>query len=320
MKDEKIVISKGLADYMEGVIKEYYGNITCFSKLMKLKETDLQLCFTEHKISVKMLASLNEELKLSQYDDNMVIDNMQLLKQKIKETGKSVHDFEDELGYEYGTITRAINRKSISPTLTGDICSTIKNWNPISHNSKVNLMAQYGVDFNKLESCEPILRVFKEVIIKFTREQLIFLNKNIELFCYFDSHDWTLLHLIQKVNEKQRLVIEEFIESHTIVKDSWKLSQCKSIKNFNIAEADDTLIKKSQYIDNIANTIEKNFSNLGLRYIKINLLLQMVPYIFYLSESDWNIIGKYSLLENWDDRNNLFKYKDWTINYVRGLI
>ncbi len=322
MKDEKIVISKGLADYIKGIIKEYYGGTKCFSKLMKLNEADLKVCIKEHKISVKMLARLYEELKLSYYDENMVIDAIQLLKQKLKETDKSMYDIEEELGYEYGSIVRAINRKSISPELKEKISSIIEDWNPLSLDSKVSLAAKYAVDFNKPGSCEPVLGIFKEVIGKFTNKQLIFFSNNIELFCYFDSHDWIFLHLIQKVCDNERSVIIEFIESHAIEKDSWKLKQCENLKNFNIEKADteDTTKTRSQYIDDIVGVIEKNFENEGLRYIKINLLLQVSPYIFYLTESDWKIIGKYSLLENWDDRKNLFKYKDWTINYVRGLI
>lgn len=320
MKSDKIIISKVLAEYMEGVIKEYYGNIACFSKLMKLDEADLNACVSEHKISVSLLARLYEPLKLSLFDEGMIIDYMQLLKEKIKETGKSICDFEDEAGYEQGTITKAINRKHLSSKLEEDICSVLEDWKPFSSHSKIKLATRYAVNFNEPESCESVLRVFKEIVSKFKSHQLLFLKRNIELFCSIDRYDWKFLCLIQGVHERDRVCIEEFIESHALVKDNEKCRQCESLKAIEVSEIEDTKKTRLQYIDEIISGIEKSTDNLGLRYIIINLLIQMTPYIFYLTESDCRIIGKFSLLENWDNRKDFYKYKNWTINYVRGLV
>lgn len=320
MEDTKVTISKGLANYIKKAIAENYGKVSYFSKRFKLNEVELNISLTEQNISIKTLACLYEPLKLSSYDESTRSENLLLLKQEIKDTRKSMRDFEDEIGYEDGSVTRAINRKRISPELEENLSCALEKWKPLRVDSKLSLTAKYAVDFNTQKGYEAVLKVFKNVISHLTKNQLLFLCRNIEYFCFMDNSDWELLYLIQGLNNMEFAMAEDFIEKHAIEEKSWKLQISESLKNTQIDKMEGVEKKKPEYIAEIVKGIEKHRKNLGLRYLTINLLLKMMPYIFYLTESDWRILGKFSLLENWDNRKTFFLYKNWANTYIRGLI
>lgn len=320
MTNEKISISIEQKEYINQAIKSYFGNITSFSNYFQLEQKELEDSINKRKISAKLLACLYDPLKMSSFDDGIVYDKIQLLKKELPNTRKEVQEFSCALGYDDTTIHTALTRMRISSKLGNDLATRLINWNPYNVDSKMTLAAKNAGKCYESEGFKSGEKRFREIAHNLDKKQLMFLNENIELFCYFDKFDWKFLLLIQGLNEGELESTEEFLENHSVVFNSWKLQQCERLKQEANNRVVETEKSKDNYIDDIIKSIETYINNNVFKYMMIYLLIQMIPYIFYLTKKDWEMLGKFSLLENWSNRKILYQNKEWTITYMRGLL
>lgn len=320
MTNEKIKLSKDEIAYIKKEIKTIYKSIDSFALQSHIECEELKEGL-KNGMPAKIMCCLYERLKLKHYDTKLIIDTICTLKKEIDYIGMGIESFSAELDYKSNALEKAITRQKFSPEMIEKLKEEFNEWSPLNPKKKISLGVKYADLFNTDEGVNILLDILNQYLQNQELDHIIFLSENIELFCYIDSYDWEFLYLIQGISQDDLNSIKGFMKEISVLNGKeWKYNQCMKMKEYQSHSNEGyNHSSKQANIEHIKNSIKQYQKDNGLRYITIMLLLNMLPYIFYMDSCDWEMLGIFSLLEDWNDRKKLFLRKEWTINFVRGI-
>lgn len=320
MTNEKIKLSKDEIAYIKKEIKTIYKSIDSFALQSHIECEELKEGL-KNGMPAKIMCCLYERLKLKHYDTKLIIDTIYTLKKEIDYIGMGIESFSAELDYKSNALEKAITRQKFSPEMIEKLKEEFNEWSPLNPKKKISLGVKYADLFNTDEGVNILLDILNQYLQNQELDHIIFLSENIELFCYIDSYDWEFLYLIQGISQDDLNSIKGFMKEISVLNGKeWKYNQCMKMKEYQSHSNEGyNHSSKQANIEHIKNSIKQYQKDNGLRYITIMLLLNMLPYIFYMDSCDWEMLGIFSLLEDWNDRKKLFLRKEWTINFVRGI-
>ena len=323
MKNIEIKLNAHEVKQIKAAIKKSYGNTEIFAKHLHIREEVLEKYFIAG-IPVKTMCCIIERLSLP--DFKIIYDTVISLKKIITdELGMTIAEYEDELDYKSNVLQKALDRKRISPELMNIIKDDLNGWHPLDQDSKMPIAVKYMntssevKSFATKDSIEKLFDVLAEYLRNQESDDVKFLADNIEVFLNMDSCDWEFLRLIQELDQTEMEALRNFLKEIAILdKQDWKYAECMKLR-----EAED---KKGEIhtFDECVSRIKENLERYSkvdnLKYIALNQVLKMLPYIFYMDLNDWEMLAYFSLLTNWDNRKEFYTRKKWGINFVRGMI
>lgn len=317
MTNDKIKIKKSFADYIRNKINEKHGNIDNFVKWEGFDKKELSIGLKEKKLSAHFLCCIYEKLQLQNYEEGRIIDSKIQLKKLVKEANGCDSVFEDKLGMDYLSVIREINGERVSKTLFEKLNKEIEI--PKDINNKSSLGIKYAATSSNIkEANENIIIVLNDIIDKLSIEHLKIFSENIEAYSFMMKCDWEFLYLIQNLDIYKLKKVEDFIKEHTLNKESNKKSLI-FLKMINQGMAkNDEYITKRQYKIDINKQLKKLHSNEITLFFNLNFLISAIPYIFYMTESDWKMLSLFSLLQ--DVGLDAVNRTKWVITYTRGLV
>ena len=324
MKDIKIRLKSGDAAQIRIAIKEQYGKDEIFEKYIHIKKGELRR-YLKMEIPVKILCRIIERLELP--DFKIIYDTKVSLKKKLTEIGMTMNEYEGKLNYEDNSIQRAFYRNKFSADMIEQITENLKkkhiDWRPWNQKLPINLKyIEVPPEGNSFATKNSINQFF-EILIEYLKEQEIdnvkFLADNIEIFFCIDIFDWEFLRLIQELDQSEMEDLRKFLKEIALpCEDKWKYNECMKLQS---AEDKDSEIHTfEEYISGIKESFEQLSVSDGFKYLELDFLMKMLPYIFYLDSNDWEMLAYFSLLANWKKREELYTRKKWGINFVRGMI
>lgn len=315
MTNDKMNITKNCADHIKSKIKEIYVKKENFAQWENIDMNELAVGLKDKKISARLMCCIYEKLQLQRFEDGRIIDSMNTLRKLVKEAVKDDPCFEDKVTYDYETIMREITGKRVSKPLGKNLNRELS----INIDSDLPLSIKYAaLGFGNEETNEELFIILKSIMKKLPIEQLKYLSENMGTFCLMNRSDWEFLYLIQNLDTRNLEKAEEFIEEHTLHDES----STKSLQFLKMVDKkpSEGIKKKNEYMIDIKRQLSEFHQKPGMKFITLSLLIRVIPYIFYMTEMDWRMLSKFSLLEGGKSKSDYFKRQKWAITYVRGLV
>ncbi|MSS38681.1 hypothetical protein [Clostridium porci] len=321
MTDEKIKISKDEADIIKKKIKEKYGSVENFIKCEGINSNDIMKIFKQRSVSVKLMCCFHEKLYLQNREEGLIIDDKESLRKLVKENDTLL---ENKRFYEVDSIYREITGNRVSNEMKKILNKVLEV--PKTYGKDFSLSIRYAASpiFGTEDCNEKLFIILEKKMKKLSYAQLKFLTENIETFCLMFRRDWEFLYLMQSLDPHNLKRTKDFIEDITLNKSSTKSLQLMEMvdkyPDKNDKYPDKHNIERKKCISNIKNELTNFHDKPFKRFVTINLLICAIPYICYMDNCDWEMLSKFSLLEDWSNINDVFKRQKYVITFMRGLI